>query len=89
MVTLGRFAMYYFYKEGKISRDHGNLIKADNGLHVYPVYHPAAALRKGDFLQALREDFMRIPQVLKQLEIEQNKINNSSKEEKGQLKLKI
>jgi uracil-DNA glycosylase family 4 len=89
VVTLGRFAMYYFYKNGKISRDHGNLITADTGLYVYPVYHPAAALRKGDFLQALEEDFKRIPQILKQIDIEKSKINISSNEEKGQLKLNL
>jgi len=89
VVTLGRFAMYYFYKDGKISRDHGNLIRSDKGFYVYPVYHPAAALRKGDFKQALEEDFLRIPQVLKQIDIEKNKIISSSEEEKGQLKLKI
>jgi len=89
VVTLGRFAMYYFYKEGKISLDHGNLIKGDNGFYVYPVYHPAAALRNGDFLQALKEDFLRIPQIVKQIDIEKNNIVVSSQEEKGQLKLKM
>lgn len=89
VVTLGRFAMYYFYKDGKISRDHGNLIKADNGLFVYPVYHPAAALRNGDFLRDLKEDFKRIPQVLKQVDIEKSTISSSSEEEKGQLKLNL
>jgi uracil-DNA glycosylase len=66
IVTLGRFAMYYFYKEGKISRDHGNAIKV-NGMVVYPVYHPAAALRNPGFAQALREDFGKIPSILEKL----------------------
>lgn len=70
VVTLGRFAMYYFYKDGKISRDHGNLIKTGGGLSVYPIYHPAAALRQERFREALEKDFKRIPQILKQVELE-------------------
>lgn len=68
VVTLGRFALYYFYKDGKISRDHGSLIKTDNGFFVYPVYHPAAALRRGDMLNDFTSDFLRIPQILREVE---------------------
>ncbi len=93
VVTLGRFAMYYFYKGGKISRDHGNLIRADKGLYVYPVYHPSAGLRNGKFREALEADFKRIPQILKQIRIEDNsnKVTSSNQEEKlkGQLSLEI
>ncbi len=64
VVTLGRFAMSYFYKDGKITQDHGRLIRLTN-YNVYPVYHPAAALRKKDFAKELLKDFMRIPEVLK------------------------
>lgn len=64
VVTLGRFAMNYFYPEGKISKDHGNLLKTPK-YNVYPVYHPAAALRNGNMFEALKKDFANIPQVLK------------------------
>lgn len=67
IVTLGRFAMYYFYKDGKISRDHGTLIKVPR-FFVFPVYHPAAALRNPAFARALKEDFLKIPQMLKKIE---------------------
>ena len=63
IVTLGRFAMNYFIPEGKISRDRGTLIKVRN-YNVYPVYHPAAALRNPTMMADLRHDFLRIPQVL-------------------------
>ncbi|MBD3366028.1 uracil-DNA glycosylase [candidate division WWE3 bacterium] len=98
IVTLGRFAMYYFHKGGKISRDRGNLIKVDSKkvgsvLNVYPVYHPAAGLRNGRFREALEEDFMRIPQILKEIELEQVQNKNSStyreEEQKGQIKLDL
>lgn len=66
VVTLGRFAMNYFYEEGKITRDHGNPISIKN-YTVYPVYHPAAALRNGAMHTTLREDFLKIPKVLDEL----------------------
>lgn len=71
IVTLGRFAMNYFYKEGKISLDHGNLI-VTNKYNVYPVYHPAAALRNGKFAKALLKDFMKIPKILSEVEQKSN-----------------
>jgi uracil-DNA glycosylase family 4 len=67
IVTLGRFAMNYFYPDGKISRDRGHLLKTKH-YNVYPVYHPAAGLRNGNMMTALKEDFFRIPKVLEDLE---------------------
>lgn len=63
IVTLGRFSMNYFYPEGRITRDHGRLIKLGEYM-VYPVYHPAAALRSVEMAKTLREDFLKIPNVL-------------------------
>ena len=58
--------MNYFYHDGKITRDHGRLIKLDE-YNVYPVYHPAAALRNGNFAKALLKDFMQIPDVIEKI----------------------
>ncbi|MFA6982229.1 MAG: uracil-DNA glycosylase [Patescibacteria group bacterium] len=66
IVTLGRFAMNFFYKEGKITRDHGQLIRQEH-FSVFPVYHPAAALRNPEFAKVLRDDFLKIPVVMKSL----------------------
>jgi uracil-DNA glycosylase family 4 len=66
IVTLGRFSMNYFYPDGKISRDRAHVISA-KGFNVYPVYHPAAALRNPTMAQVLKQDFLNIPNVLKQL----------------------
>jgi uracil-DNA glycosylase family 4 len=66
IVTLGRFSMNYFYLDGKISRDRAHVISA-KGFNVYPVYHPAAALRNPTMAQVLKQDFLNIPNVLKQL----------------------
>jgi len=67
VVTLGRYAMSYFYPIGKISQDRGNVINTKL-FKVYPVYHPAAALRNPTMMKGLQEDFMRIPQVLKSVD---------------------
>jgi len=63
IVTLGRYSMNYFYPDGKISRDRGNLIKVGK-FYIYPVYHPAAALRSTGVLQEFKKDFEKIPEML-------------------------
>jgi uracil-DNA glycosylase len=66
IITLGRFSMNYFFPEGKISRDHGTLLRAKS-LLVFPVYHPAAALRSTEMAKTLETDFLKISQVLKNI----------------------
>lgn len=63
IVTLGRFAMAHFIKNGKISDDHGKAKRIADRL-VYPIYHPAAALRSEGVLRDLKKDFSRIPSLL-------------------------
>lgn len=67
LVTLGRYAMNHFFPDGKISRDRGNLIKAGK-YYIYPVYHPAAALRNGSMMSDFRNDFKKIPEMLEKVE---------------------
>jgi len=65
IVTLGRFSMNYFLPTAKISRDHGRVMSIDGRL-IFPVYHPAAALRSPiEMGGVLREDFKKLPKVLK------------------------
>ncbi len=63
IVTLGRFSMNYFLPEAKITRDHGRPLNVD-GRTIFPVYHPAAALRSTKMMEVLRGDFKKIPSVL-------------------------
>lgn len=63
IVTLGRFSMNYFAPDAKITRDHGRALLVD-GRRIYPVYHPAAALRSTQMMETLRADFKKIPDVL-------------------------
>ena len=63
IATLGRHSMARFYPEGKISRDHGQLLKWRD-IVVFPLYHPAAALRSGAVMEALAADFKRLPEAV-------------------------
>jgi DNA polymerase len=63
IVTLGRFAMDYFFSEGRISEIHGQPQRVD-GVITLPLYHPAAALYRGSLRSVVRDDFRRIPDLL-------------------------
>jgi len=67
IVPLGRFAMNYFLPNAKISRDQGKLFKLGERF-IYPLFHPAAALRGTGTLNALTESFIKLPEVLKKLD---------------------
>ena len=74
IVTLGRFSMAKFIPGVKISSVHGKVHKIQlNGkeIIVLPMYHPAAALRRNDVMLQIREDFLRIPELLN--EVKENK----------------
>lgn len=62
--TLGRYSMNYFLPDAKISRDHGVAQYAGEYL-IYPLYHPAAALRATAVAKDLEEDFKKLPEILK------------------------
>jgi uracil-DNA glycosylase len=63
VVTLGRYSMNYFLPEAKISKDRGRYIKCGK-YFIYPVYHPAAALRNPTMMTDFTKDFLQIPKVL-------------------------
>jgi uracil-DNA glycosylase family 4 len=63
IVTLGRFAMNYFLPLAKITNDHGKAVLVDGRL-IFPVYHPAAALRATQMKDVFRFDFTKIPGLL-------------------------
>ena len=63
IAPLGRFSMNYFLPFAKISRDQGKVFEKD-GKIVYPLYHPAAALRATAVLNDLRAAFKRLPDVV-------------------------
>lgn len=88
IVTLGRFSLSLFLPRESISRVHGKLkriIFKDpknplyelNPCYLLPLYHPAAALYRGNMRQILLDDFKNIPKILNKID-EENK-NESKK----------
>ena len=88
IVTLGRYAMYYFDKDGKISRDRG-IGKMIGENFIFPVYHPAAALRNPSMMRDFRSDFLKIPSVLSSLKTPTNSSQNLAGSVDGQIGLEI
>lgn len=67
IATLGRFSMNYFLPSAKITRDQGKLFSA-NGYYIYPLFHPAAALRSTETLNQLRDSFKRLPEAIAKID---------------------
>jgi DNA polymerase len=69
IVTLGRYSMAHFLGAGlSISKIHGQPKRNAKGQVVMPMFHPAAALYRGDLRPTLKADFAKIPKVLKLIE---------------------
>jgi uracil-DNA glycosylase family 4 len=79
IITLGRFSMNYFLPDAKISQEHG---KATNlgKFYLYPVYHPAAGLRNPSMKNELIKDFLKIPDVLKEISLKKSHIAEEKSE---------
>ena len=63
VVTLGRHSMGRFLPNEPIGRNRGK-VRSIEGVQVYPVYHPAAALRNQNLKRVLEEDFKVIPSLV-------------------------
>ena len=63
LVTLGRFSMARWFPGTTISRVHGQPKRID-GRFVVPMYHPAAALHRGDLRPVIEADFAQLPGLL-------------------------
>ena len=71
IVTLGRFSMVKFLPGVKISIVHGSAFVVNwkgREIKVVPMYHPAAALRNGDVMFQIKEDFLKLPGLLKEID---------------------
>jgi DNA polymerase len=66
IVTLGRFSFNYFAPDGKISSERGKLLEIGN-YKIFPVYHPAAALRNKNFLNTLKSDFSLLSEIIREI----------------------
>lgn len=70
IVTLGRHGMARYFPGESISRIHGRH-KLVDGITVFAMYHPAAALYQDSLKATLREDIKKVPALLAQLEAAQ------------------
>ena len=67
IVPLGRFSMNYFLPNAKITRDQGKLFRVGR-YFVYPILHPAAALRGNATMGAFRDSVKKMPKALGKIE---------------------
>ena len=77
IVTLGRFSMAKFLQNGRISSVHGRKFSVDwmgREIAVVPMYHPAAALRSGEVMRQIKEDFLKLPDYLEEMKKEKKKV---------------
>ena len=68
IVTLGRFSMAKFIFGVNISKIHGQVRLSEYKSRqylVYPMFHPAAALRAGNVMSQFKQDFQKLPEVVK------------------------
>jgi uracil-DNA glycosylase len=63
IVTLGRIALAYFLPRARIADVHGRAIKKDT-VTILPLYHPAMALYRRDWITMLKRDFRKIRRLL-------------------------
>ncbi len=67
IATLGRVSMALWFPGTTIGRVHGQPKPVDGRL-VVPMYHPAAALHRGDLRSVIEADFARLPALLEEAE---------------------
>ena len=63
VIPLGRHALSHFSEDTKISEVHGTEL-TERGRSLFPMYHPAAALRGGGLRDVLFEDAEKLKAVL-------------------------
>ncbi len=79
IITLGRFSMQKFIPDAYISKVRGQarwVIWEEKRLLIFPIYHPAAALRNGKFMQDFKTDMHKLKKLLETI----NSQNNSQEE---------
>ena len=64
VVTLGRHSLGRYLPGARIGAVHGGLRRAYSGQHVFPMYHPAAALHQASLRETLFRDVRGLPAAL-------------------------
>ena len=63
IVTLGRYSMSRWFAGQSISKVHGRPIER-NGMVIFPMYHPAAALHQQSLRTIIEDDMRKLPGIL-------------------------
>ncbi|HEX7197114.1 MAG TPA: uracil-DNA glycosylase [Candidatus Limnocylindria bacterium] len=64
VVTLGRHSLQRYLPGARIGAIHGRLRRSYDGQHVFPMYHPAAALHQASLRETLFRDIRGLPAAL-------------------------
>src|SRR3990170_5214097 len=64
VVTLGRHSLQRYLPGARIGAIHGALRRSYTGQHVFPMYHPAAALHQASLRETLFRDIRGLPAAL-------------------------
>jgi DNA polymerase len=64
VVTLGRHSLQRYLPGARIGAVHGRMRRSFAGLHVFPMYHPAAALHQASLRETLFRDMRGLPAAL-------------------------
>jgi uracil-DNA glycosylase family 4 len=64
VVTLGRHSLQRYLPGARIGAVHGRLRRSYSGQHVFPMYHPAAALHQASLRETLFRDIRGLPAAL-------------------------
>lgn len=70
IITLGRHSMNYFLPGAVIGQIHGQpqtIMFGGREMTLMPLYHPSAAMYNGKLKETLKEDFAKVPGVIKQI----------------------
>lgn len=79
IITLGRFSMGKFLPNARISSVHGKTFRVnwnEREIVVVPMYHPAAALRSTEVMQQIKSDFLKLPEMLKEIMNSEGKVSS-------------
>lgn len=66
IVPLGRHALLHFFAKLSIGEAHGKPQRLTDGLTIFPIYHPAAALHNPGLRQSLKDDFQALGAFLRE-----------------------
>lgn len=87
IATLGRFSMAKFIPNVYITRVHGQAHRVEwkgRKMIIFPMYHPAAALRNQKIMEAYKADFVKLANVLQTLKNQSEPEETADETEKSE-----